>query len=68
MPPRIFAAAAAVALLAGCTTPVQLQYPDGRIVQCGSSMTPAGSVYAALEQPREAQCIHDHMAQGARRL
>ena len=28
-------AAGMVALLVGCTAPVQLRYPDGRIVQCG---------------------------------
>ena len=59
---RVLLAAAMVALLVGCTAPVQLRYPDGRIVQCGPFVGAAG--YAA----REAKCIDDHRAQGAVRL
>ena len=40
-------AAALVALLVGCTAPVQLRYPDARIVQCGPFVGAQG--YAARE-------------------
>jgi hypothetical protein len=59
---RVLLAVAMVALLVGCTAPVQLRYPDGRIVQCGPF---AGDGSHAA---REAKCIDDHRAQGAVRL
>ena len=52
----------------GCTSPVKLQYPDGRVVECGTSLTWQGSMGSLVEQQREAQCINDHRAQGAVRL
>jgi hypothetical protein len=59
---RALIAAAIVATLAACTAPVELRYPDGRVVQCGPFI--GDGTHAA----REAKCIDDHMAQGATRL
>jgi hypothetical protein len=61
-------ALAAATVVAGCTSPVRLQYSDGRIVECGTSLIPLGSQGAPIEQAREAKCIDDHRAQGAVRL
>jgi hypothetical protein len=61
-------ALAAATVVAGCTSPVRLQYSDGRIVECGTSLIPPGSQGAAITQAREAKCIDDHRAQGAVRL
>jgi hypothetical protein len=54
----------AALLLAGCTTPPKLQYADGRIVECGPYFKPHSEAAAF----REASCVSDHIAQGARRL
>jgi hypothetical protein len=50
-------------LVAGCTPPARLQYPDGAIVECGT-----GGRHTVEGQIIQRGCIQDHMAQGARRL
>jgi hypothetical protein len=62
------ALALSFAALAGCmgTTPVQLRYPDGRVVQCGPF--PSTGMAATAGAMREEKCINDHLAQGAERL
>lgn len=52
-------------LLAGCTTPVLLRHPDGRVAKCGPYPSGSQAVATAL---REAQCISDFQRQGFERV